>query len=175
MAADTTGFVVAQTTAQLLDYTGTPVATDITTLIEGSLAVLTAWGKERQEIWVTSSTGQSLWSRAVKGIAQGQTISWQMAVYDVNDSAEVDAVCSLLRELEQDDTSGGAFSAQDYSSQLTGGGSLQVKLAVTERNQAGVSHVTTIPITIDSTVDGNTNGFKTWTVTGTVVGAITLT
>lgn len=173
MAIDKTSYVTAETTAQLIDYSGTPVTTDIDTLIADSLAVLTAWGKERQEVWVTSSSGQTLWSRAVKGIAQGQTISFQIVVYDVNDNDDVEAVCSLLRQLEQDDVSGGAFSSQDYSSQLTGGGSLQVKLAVTERNQTGTSYVTTIPITIDTVVDANANGFKAWTVTGTVVGAIT--
>lgn len=173
MALDPKTFVRTKVTISLIDYGGSPVTTTIPTYIHGSLNVPTIWKKTKISAWVASSTGRSLYSVAVDGIAEGQTLSFQMLCVDVNDNTEVTATAALVRALLDDSVSGTAFSGYTFTSGLTGGSALQAKLAVTEVNEAGVSHVTTIPIVIDNIEDGDSNGFKAWTVSAMIVGAVT--
>lgn len=169
MAQDSSLFVTAKESLSIQDYSSTPNNCSVALI---SFSAPESDEKERANASENSSTGKTLVGRSVTGDVIGTSGTFEVYARDINDNAETDAYIPLIRQLVQNDLSGGAFSGWDFDSQ-SDGGSKQCKLIHTRPNEKGVNHICTYPATIDSITGKDVNGFKAYDIGYTVVGAIT--
>lgn len=172
MALDTNSFPSAQVTLTATDYTGSPLTVSITTLF-GDVVIPLERPQESNSLMVNTSAGKSHAGEPHNGQAEPPTGSFQFYEIDTSDNAEVSAPVALFLALSANSVSGTAYSAHVFTSQLTLGGKLQVKLVFAIVNEGGVTHTITVPAVITSVVDGIANGARAITVNYKVVGAIT--
>lgn len=167
--------VTTYTTLGVIDYAGSPVTTTIGVIDVDSIDVPILDEVENSELMINSSTGKARYAFPVLGLAGGQDGSFNLITTDPKNDTDVTAILSLFRALAKNSVSGTGFSGYTFTSQQTGLGKLQCKLAFTMRGQDGTSHVVTCPAIIKTVkpikVQGSIAGY---TVNYTLAGAITV-
>lgn len=174
MALDASPFSMSKTTLGIIDYAGSPVTTAVVAIVPESLVPPIHDPITDTELMVNSATGKARYANPTHGLAGGNTFSFQLYNVDVADNTEITSVIALVRALANGSVSGTAFSGYTFTNPTTGGGKLTAKFAFTQRNEAGVSHVTTWPAIVQTVVPGSADGVSTVTVNCLINGAITL-
>ncbi len=174
MALDATLISQSKTTLTIIDYTGSPIVTAAVAVVPESLIPPINDPIADTEVMANASGGKVRYGNPTHGLAGGNTFSFQLYNVDVADNTEITSVIALVRALANGSVSGTAFSAYVFTNPLAGGGKLTAKFAFTQRNEAGVSHVTTWPAIVQTVVPGTVDGVSVVTVTCLVNGAITL-
>jgi len=171
MATNAIVYSSAYETLTIQDYTGTPNSISVN-LVVGSLQFPAVDAIEKTVLMINSSSGKSRHATPKHGKAGGMTFSFQFYVSDASNDTDKN-VLSLLRALQISSVSGTGHSGEDYSSQLSGGGSLQAKFVVASPNQAGTAATTTYPCIVQSLEPVDVEGVRAMTVNCELVGSIT--
>lgn len=174
MALRTQVISVLTTLASVKDYTGSPITTVIGTIVDGSLSLPLVRARERNVVFINSTTGRSIYANPDHGLTDPNFVEFDVWITDPKNQTDIGPT-DLFRALANNIVTATSVSTHIYTSQLTGGGALMCVLIVSMIDTGGTTHTCTVNVEINEFTSAVANSTMQGHVKAKVLGAMVWT